>query len=202
MADNLEPAANALVKALSPHLVDTSTIPGWGVDADSENDPTYPMRDQSHDAGLNRDWTRPPVQSPGVEILQSIEHVRQPAVIGSSTPPTGLSGMLRRSAFRWSESNWLHWLLLLGADRINVIEGVADDLAHARLPNIPAEMGIRAQLQFNKAGLARKAAVTAGIATAALALLAWRRGSNAKRQRHVAGEPAALRHGASHSGEQ
>lgn len=79
---------------------------------------------------------------PQVEVLQSIEHIRQPAVVGTSTPPSGLSGVIRRAAFRRSESNWLHWLMLMGADRINVVEGVIDDFAHARIPNIPGEMGI------------------------------------------------------------
>ncbi|MBC9033893.1 hypothetical protein IAG41_15985 [Sphingomonas sp. JC676] len=155
--------------------MDTLRIVGWGVDADSSNDPTYPMRDQSRDQGLTRKWDRPPIQDPGVEILQSIEHIRQPAVVGTSVPPSGLSGMLRRLAFRWSESNWLHWLLLLGADRVNVLEGVVDDLAHARIPNIPAEMGMRSELQFNKKGLAKKAAMTAGIAVLAIGLVAARR---------------------------
>lgn len=160
-------------KSESRGQVDTSTIAGWGVDADPGNDPTYPIRDRSRDEGLTAAWERPPVQQPGVEILQSIEHVRQPAVVGTSTPPTGLSGMIRRAAFRWSESNWLHWLLLMGADRINVVEGLLDDLAHARIPNIPAEMGIRSELQHNKRGLAKKAAVGSVVAVG-LGLLLWR----------------------------
>jgi hypothetical protein len=91
-------------------------------------------------------------------------------VIGTSTPPSGLSGVLRRAAFRWSESNWLHWLMLMGADRINVVEGVIDDLAHARIPNIPAEMGIRAELQHNKTGFAKKAAVVGLLSAVAVGL--------------------------------
>ena len=161
------------VKTQSAALIDVSTIAGWGVDADPRNDPTYPMRDQSEDDGLTRHWERPSVQEPQVEVLQSIEHIRQPAVIGTSTPPSGVSGMIRRAAFRRSESNWLHWLMLMGADRINVVEGVIDDLAHARIPNIPGEMGIRSALRFNKRGVAKKAAV-AGIVSAIALGLIWR----------------------------
>lgn len=164
------------VKTQSPHLVDTSTIPGWGVDADPRNDPTYPIRDQRRDQGLTKDWDRPPVQQPQVEILQSIEHIRQPAVVGTSVPPSGLSGIVRRAAFRYSESNWMHWLLLLGADRVNMAEGLVEDLAHARIPNIPGEMGIRAELAFNKRGFARKLAVaSAALAIGGVALRAIRR---------------------------
>lgn len=157
---------NIPIKSLSPFLANTSDIVGWGVDADPNNDPTYPIRNQLGDRGLTRQWNRPTVQKPHVEILQSIEHLRQPAVVGTSTPPSGLSGVIRRLAFRWSESNWLHWLLLLGADRINVVEGILSDLMHAHIPNIPAEMGIRSELKYNKAGFAYKIlmlALTLGI---------------------------------------
>lgn len=164
------------VKTESPHLVDTASIPGWAVDANPENDPTYPMRDQTQDHGLTRLWDRPPVQQPDVEILQSIEHIRQPAVVGTSTPPSGVSGMVRRAAFRWSESNWIHWLLLMGADRINVVEGVVEDLAQAKIPNIPGEMGIRSELQFNKRGFATKAAVVTALSAVAIGLIVRKRG--------------------------
>jgi hypothetical protein len=157
---------------------ETSTIPGWGVDADPANDPTYPYRDRSKDDGLRMDWPRPAVQRPDVEILQSIEHLRQPAVVGTSTPPRGLSGVIRRGAFRYSESNWMHWLMLMGADRVNVVEGILEDLAHARIPNIPAEMGVRAEWRHNKKGLATKTAVIVGLSALAYALIRGSRGGS------------------------
>jgi hypothetical protein len=155
--------------AMTNALVDTKAIPGWGIDADPNNDPTYPMRHiEEQTRGLT--WTRPDVQQPEVEILQSIEYNRRPAVVGTSTPPSGLSGMIRRLAFRRSESDWWHWLLLMGADRINVVEGVVEDLAHGKVPNIPAEMGIRAEWQHNKKGLATKVGV--GVALGAVLVFA------------------------------
>jgi len=157
--------------------VDTSKIPGWGVDADPKNDPTYPYRDRSRDPGLTSNWDRPPQQEPDVEILQSIEHKRLPAVFGTSTPPSGVSGMIRRAAFRWSESNWLHWLLLMGADRVNVVEGVVQDLGRAKVPNIPAEMGVRSELRHNKTGFAKKLAATAAISAAVYGLMRLRSSS-------------------------
>ena len=157
--------------------IDVSTIAGWGVDADPKNDPTYPYRDRSNDDHSGQ-WVRPPVQQSDVEILQSIEHVRRPAVFGTSTPPSGVSGMIRRAAFRWSESNWLHWLMLMGADRVNVVEGVVQDLARAKIPNIPAEMGIRSEWKHNKQGLAKKIAVTAAVGAGAYALFRWSRGGS------------------------
>ena len=155
--------------------IDARSVVGWGVDADPRNDPTYPYRDRSQDEGLANNWQRPPQQRSDVEVLQSIEHVRTPAVFGTSTPPSGLSGMIRRLAFRWSESNWLHWLMLLGADRINMVEGVAQDLGRGKVPNIPAEMGAKAEWQHNKKGFAIKTAVTAGVLVGAYLLLRGRK---------------------------
>jgi hypothetical protein len=139
--------------------VDTSKIPGWGVDADPDNDPTYPYRERENDDHSGK-WQRPPQQPVDVEVLQSIEHKQRPAVVGTSTPPSGISGALRRLAYTKSESNLLHWMLLLGADRINMVEGVVQDLARAKVPNIPGEMGMRSELQHNKRGFLLKTAGT------------------------------------------
>ena len=155
--------------------INAATVPGWAVDADPKNDPTYPYRRRAHDDHSGQ-WDRPPLQESEVEILQSIEHVRTPAVFGTSTPPSGLSGMIRRGAFRWSESNWTHWLLLMGADRINMVEGIVHDLSRGKVPNIPAEMGLRAEWQHNKKGLATKAGIVVG-ASALVVLLVRRRGA-------------------------
>jgi hypothetical protein len=162
--------------------IDPTSVFGWGVDADPKNDPTYPYRDRSADEGLTKDWQRPSQQESEVEILQSIEHVRRPAVFCTSSPPSGLSGMLRRLAFRWSESNWLHWLLLMGADRINVVEGVAQDLGRGKVPNIPGEMGARAEWQHNKTGFAIKTAAVLAVTVGIVALIRSRQGASAGRE--------------------
>ncbi|MGT2478572.1 hypothetical protein ACU4GR_06105 [Methylobacterium oryzae CBMB20] len=140
--------------------IDPSTVPGWGVDADPQNDPTYPMRDITRDDSRRMNWTRPPKQRARVEVLTSIEYNARPAVVGTSTPPRGVSGVIRRQAFRYSESQWAHWLMLMAADRVNVVEGVIEDLGRGRVPNVPAEMGARAELAHNRSGLAGKLALT------------------------------------------
>jgi len=155
----------------SAGAVDTSTIPGWGVDANPQNDPTYPYRDRSGD-DHSGEWARPTLQQPEVELLKSVEHKQLPAVFGTSSPPRWISGMMRRAAFRWTESNWMHWLILMGADRVQVVEGVVQDLGRGKIPNIPAEMGIRSEWKHNKAGLAKKVAIAAAIGGA---LFAWSR---------------------------
>ncbi len=115
-------------------VVDTTAIAGWGSAIDTANDPTYPyrVRDMDDHSG---EWRRPTLQQSSVEVLQSIEHKWRPAVFGTTSPPRGLSGMIRRAAFRWCESNLMHWLLLMGADRVNTFEGIFEDIARLRVPN-------------------------------------------------------------------
>lgn len=136
--------------------IDVSQIPGWGIDADPENDPTYPMRDLSGDDKGGMNWQRPTLQPANVEVLHSNERPNLSAVFGTPVPPSGLSGVLRRRAFKRSEGKWGHWLMLLMADRINVIEGLLDDLVHFRFPHILREMGVRAEWEHNRAGFYRK----------------------------------------------
>jgi len=156
---------------MQARAIDTSDIPGWGVDIDRTNDPTYPMRDRSGETSPDLSWTPPPAQPQSVEVLQSIEYIRRPAVFGTSTPPSGLSGMIRRVAFRYSESQWAHWLLLMLADRINSVEGVLGDFAHGRPPNLYREMGMASSLRHDREGVIAKSTITlALVAVAGIAL--------------------------------
>ena len=161
----------------SAGTLDTSSIVGWGVDADPSNDPTYSYRDRSADDHSGK-WDRPVQQQSEVELLQSVEHKQTPAVFGTSTPPKWISGMMRRMAFRWSESNWAHWLLLLGADRVNMVEGLVEDVVRLKVPNIPKEMGVPAEWRHNKVGLVKKVGVAAVIGAG---LYAWSRSRRARR---------------------
>lgn len=148
---------------MKDQIIDPATIPGWGIDADKENDPTYPMRNIDGDDKRGMNWQRPPQQKESVEILQSIERTNRPAVFGTSTPPSGISGILRRIAFRYSESDWTHWLTLMAADRINVVEGLFQDLGRLKVPNIPQEMGLRSELAHNRGGLIKKVAISGAL---------------------------------------
>jgi hypothetical protein len=107
---------------------DRATIPGWGADLDRGNRPAVPMeRTPPRLDGVH--WTAPPPQESAVEILQSTEHFVRPPVFGTSVPPRGISGWIRRRAFRHSENDLRHWLMLLAADRVDVAEGMVADVA-------------------------------------------------------------------------
>ncbi|HEY0101983.1 MAG TPA: hypothetical protein VGB60_00765 [Brevundimonas sp.] len=166
-------AAAAAAQAEAEPRIDPATVVGWGVDADPENDPTWPMRNRANDDGPGMNWTPPETQHTEVEILQSVEHVRRPAVVGQSTPPSGLSGVIRRGAFRLSESQWGHWLLLMLADRVNTVEGVVDDLMRGRAPNPLVEMGIVKQSRSRESAIATAAVI--GLVAVALVSVARRR---------------------------
>ena len=164
MADNdlqARPAETSVIET-SATAIDTSKILGWGVDADPQNDPTYPYRDRSADDHRGQ-WRRPARQEPEVELLRSVEHKQTPAVFGTASPPKWISGAMRRLAFRWSESHWAHWMILMGADRVNMAEGLVEDIARGKVPNIPKEMGVPAEWRHNKTGLAKKIGVVAVI---------------------------------------
>jgi hypothetical protein len=171
----VRPTGNfASVVETSATAIDTSKIAGWGVDANPENDPTYPYRERSSDDHSGQ-WNRPTQQDPDVELLQSVEHKQLPAVFGTASPPKGISGAIRRLAFRYSESHWAHWLMLMGADRVNMVEGLVEDLAHGKLPNIPKEMGVPAEWRHNKTGLAKKVGIATLIGGAIYGLTRLRR---------------------------
>jgi hypothetical protein len=72
-----------------------------------------------------------------------------------------LSGLIRDFAYRFSEGRLVRWLTLMLADRIDVVEDIVGDLSRLRVPNIPKEMGLGAQLKYNRAGLAKGAAIAA-----------------------------------------
>ncbi len=155
---------------------DPSQVKGWGVDADPQNDPTYPMKKRNNGEHAGYSWERPPQQPPTVEVLHSNERPNLTAVFGTSTPPSGVSGMLRRFAFKYSESSYGHWLPLMLADRVGVAEGILGDLAHGHIPNIPGEMGMKAEWKYNRKKMAVPLLLGAVVATAAVVYL--RRGKN------------------------
>lgn len=150
---------------------DYTHIKGWGIDADPKNEPTYPMKKYTGDDHNRLNWIRPPQQPVIVEVLRSIERPNISAVYGTSVPPSGLSGAIRRYAFKYSESSFGHWLPLILADRVNVVEGIIDDLKHGHVPNIFAEKGWKSEFRYNPKGLATKIIAGALIGAAAVMLL-------------------------------
>jgi hypothetical protein len=149
---------------------DFSHIKGWGADLDPKNRPAYPMeRTPPRLEGLH--WHDVEDQPLKMKVYHSVERPGITPVFGTSTPPSGISGRIRDVAYGFSENDVRHWMLLLLADRINVAEGIGQDFMRGRIPNIFAEMGIKAELRYNRAGLIRKAAVASAVIGAGYFLL-------------------------------
>jgi hypothetical protein len=149
-------------------------IPGWGIDADPENDPTYPMKHWTGADHQRANYPKAPQQPIDMEILHSIERPNVTRVFGTSIPPSGLSGMIRRYAYKFSEATSIHWMSLILADRINVFEGILNDLRHAYIPNIFKERGWKAEWKYNRTGFVKKAALATAITAAAILFLSIR----------------------------
>ncbi|MFL6708668.1 MAG: hypothetical protein ACJ8HI_10725 [Massilia sp.] len=145
-----------------PQAFSRDSIPGWGADLDPNVRPGVPM--ERRPPRLPAGAIKPLAQQPKtVEVFHSPERPGITPIFGTSTPPAGLSGTIRRAAYKLTENDIRHWLLLLVADRVNVVEGIGQDLARGKVPNVLAEMGIAAEWKYNKAGLARKVAITGAV---------------------------------------
>lgn len=146
-------------------------IPGWGVDADPQNNPTYPMKKWNGADFERLNYERPPLQPVRVEILHSIERPSVTCVHGDTLPPKGVSGAIRRFAFKYSESTYMHWFPLVVADRINVIEGIIDDIRDGHFPNLIKERGWAAEWKYNRKGLMKNMAIGAAVTLGIILLI-------------------------------
>ncbi len=119
-------------------------IPGWGVDLDPKDRPAVP-RERPEPTGAH--WEFPERQPERWPREMSIEHKFLTPVFGTSCPPKGLSGVIRKFAYRkYSEGRAAHWLLLIGADRVDAAEARLRSLV-SRRPELPAHgTGLRSEL--------------------------------------------------------
>lgn len=149
----------------------SGTISGWGSDLDRSRRPGVPM-DKAPGLGVETLYPAFEQQVPRHKVHKSTEHAKLTPVFGNVCPPRGLSGLIRDVAFRFSEGRLSHWLLLVFADRVDVVEEVVVDLAHLRVPNIPREMGLGASLKYDRPRVLRN---TALLGAGLLALFVLRR---------------------------
>jgi hypothetical protein len=120
-------------------------IAGWGVDLDPKDRPAVPMESfQPEAAGAH--WKVPERQAPRYRREKSTEHAQLTPVFGTTCPPRGFSGLIRRLAYTYSEGRSAHWLLLLLADRVDVVESAVREAARGRPDNLLQEYGLRSEL--------------------------------------------------------
>jgi hypothetical protein len=121
-------------------------IPGWGVDLDPRDRPAVPRL--QFDPNLSgAHWNFPERQPQKWPRERSIEHKFLTPVFGTSCPPKGLSGIMRRLAYkRYSEGRLAHWLILIAADRVDAVESAVASFVTLRPDNPITETGVLSEL--------------------------------------------------------
>ena len=120
-------------------------IPGWGVDLDPADRPSFPREQRGLDTGAH--WDLPERQEEKWPRERSIEHEMLTPAFGTSCAPKGLSGVMRKLAYRrYSEARAAHWLLLLASDRVDAPESHLRSFATLRPDNPITQTGIRSEL--------------------------------------------------------
>ncbi len=129
-------------------------IPGWGADLDPKDRPSVPkLRWQEDRTGAH--WDFPDRQPEKWPRERSIEHEFLTPVFGTSCPPRGVSGALRRYSYRgFSEGRAAHWLLLLAADRIDAWEHHARSFLTRRPDNPITQSGVTSE--FSRHGISSR----------------------------------------------
>src|SRR3954462_10872566 len=119
-----------------------STIPGWGADLNPADRPSFP-KEVLQDTGAH--WDFPERQQPRGVREKSTEHKFLTPVFGTAQPLRGLSGVIRRYAYTFSEGRTAHWLLLIVGDRVDILEGRVETLLKGRPDNPITETGVLAE---------------------------------------------------------
>jgi hypothetical protein len=130
----------------------STRIPGWGVDLNPEVRPSNHR--QQRDLGVTgAHWEFPERQEERTPRERSIEHQFLTPVFGTSSPPKGLSGVLRRLAYRrYSEARAAHWLILLAADRVDAAESHLRSFLTVRPDNPLSETGALSAFKESRRG--------------------------------------------------
>jgi hypothetical protein len=109
-------------------------IPGAGIDADPGQRPGVPMEKDPPEPVGAAHWGQPIRQPDPGYILKRRGLEKLTPVFGTSVPPRGISGLMRRAAYAIPDHRTTHWLVLLLADRIDVLEDRAKRVAPLLLP--------------------------------------------------------------------
>ena len=81
--------------------MDQNLIPGWGIDRRPENRPGVPLEQERH-------------------VAHDTLEGKAPYTV--TVPLRGLSGIMRRAAYRLPDWKARRWMLLMLADRVDLLE--------------------------------------------------------------------------------
>ena len=130
-------------------------IPGWGVDLDPADRPSVPRERFDPDAS-GAHWEFPDRQPENRPRERSVEHLQLTPVFGTSCPPKGVSGAMRKYAYRrFSEGRAAHWVILVAADRVDSFGSHLRSFLTLRPDNPITETGVLSELK--RGGIASRA---------------------------------------------
>ncbi len=129
-------------------------VRGWGVDLDPADRPSVPR--ERFDRELSgAHWEFPERQPEKWPRERSNEHKFLTPVFGTSCPPKGASGAMRKYAYkRFSEARAAHWLLLIAADRVDSVGSHLRSFMTPRPDNPITQTGVVSE--FRRHGLASR----------------------------------------------
>jgi hypothetical protein len=145
---------------------DYRQVNGWGADLDPANRPAYPKELPSTvmtARGEVKHW-----QEPHTRVHVSNEHPNLTPTFGASRPPHGLSGRLRDYAYEFGEASNRHWMTLVLADRVDMVETMIMDAFRGKGDNYVAEKGWPALMKYAPP---KKKYLTLGVAALGVAAL-------------------------------
>ena len=96
--------------------------PVYGADLSRSERPGVPMETEPRSLTPTVHWTDPERQRPDRRVTKRRELQQLTPVFSSANPPRRLSGALRRAAYRIPETHPRHFLTLMLADRVDVLE--------------------------------------------------------------------------------
>lgn len=102
-------------------------LPYWGLDRNPEDRPGVPREAPPHPLP-GAHWREPTQQPITGRVLTRAGLSRPTPVFSTALPPKGLSGALRRIAYRIPDHRVPHWLLLLFSDRVDVVQSLSSRL--------------------------------------------------------------------------
>ena len=123
-------------------------IPGWGADLDPKDRPSFP-RERFDPEQSGAHWDFPDRQPEKWPRERSNEHKFLTPVFGTSCPPKGVSGAMRKYAYTFSEARAAHWLILLAADRVDAVGSHFRSFLTLHPVNPMVESGVKSELSHH-----------------------------------------------------
>jgi hypothetical protein len=123
--------------------IEQPTVPNWGIDRTPDHRPGEPREAQPRPLE-GAHWSTPALQASAVPVLKRADLAELTPVFSTAVPPHGISGELRRLAYQYPDQDNKHWILLLLADRVDVIESDLGGFVRRALPvvAIAAAIGV------------------------------------------------------------